>query len=104
VFIISSRDDTEKLRYSGKKFLLSTPEYVAGLQFDTVVLVDANREEVPEGYNTGYVMRRFLSELYLGISRAERRLVILAAKDAGGLTTLLKAPAAKGLIVETNEF
>jgi hypothetical protein len=104
VFIIASRDDTERLRYSGKRFLLSTPEYVAGLQFDTVILIDANRDRVPEGQNTGYLMRRFLSELYLGVSRAERRLVIFANKDAGGLTPLLRSAVEQKLIVETNVF
>lgn len=104
VFIIASRDDTERLRYSGKRFLLSTPEYVAGLQFDTVVLVDANREHVPDGQDTGYLMRRFLSELYLGVSRAQRQLIIFASRDAGGLTTLLTKAVARKLISETNDF
>ncbi|WP_018096621.1 hypothetical protein [Sinorhizobium meliloti] len=90
VLIIASRDDTEQLRYAGKKYILSTPEYVAGLQFDTVILVDANKEQVPEGQYNGHLLRRFLSELYLGISRAERRLAVIASKDAGGITDLFK--------------
>jgi hypothetical protein len=80
---------------------LSTPEYVAGLQFDTVVLVDANKSLVPEGGNTGYLMRRILSELYLGISRAERRLHIFASQDAGGISSLLNGVIAQGLLVES---
>jgi superfamily I DNA/RNA helicase len=102
-FIIASRDDTERLRYSGRKFLLSTPEYVAGLQFDTVILIDANKSLVPDGANTGYLMRRILSELYLGISRAERRLLVFASQDAGGISSLLGGVIAKGLLVEAKE-
>ena len=104
VFIISSRDDTERLRYSGKKFLLSSPEYVAGLQFDTIILIDANRDQVPDGQNTGYLMRRFLSELYLGVSWAQRRLLIFASKDGGGLTNLFRGAIAESRLVETNQF
>jgi superfamily I DNA/RNA helicase len=100
-FVIASRDDTERLRYSGRKFLLSTPEYVAGLQFDTVILIDANKSLVPDGSNTGYLMRRILSELYLGISRAERRLLIFASQDAGGISSLLSGVIAKGLLIES---
>ncbi|WGR69816.1 MULTISPECIES: hypothetical protein [unclassified Bradyrhizobium] len=103
VFVIASRDDTERVRYSGRKILLSTPEYVAGLQFDTVVLVDANKDLVPDAPNAGYMVRRILSELYLGISRAEQRLLIFAAQDAGGISSLLNGAIAKGLIVQSEE-
>jgi superfamily I DNA/RNA helicase len=98
VFVIKSRDDTEKLRYSGKKFILSTPEYVAGLQFDTVILVDVNKDQVPDGKDFNYQLRRFLSELYLGMSRAERRLALLASKDQGGLTDVLKKAVQRDLL------
>jgi len=99
VIVISSRDDTERLRYAGRRFILSAPEYVAGLQFDTVIVVDANAAQVPEGQYKAYKLRRFLSELYLGLSRAEHRLVILASKDQGGLTKVLDgAQATKALV------
>jgi hypothetical protein len=102
VFVIKSRDDTEKLRYSGKKIILSTPEYVAGLQFDTVILVDVNKDQVPDGKEFSYQLRRFLSELYLGMSRAERRLALLASKDQGGLTDVLKKAVQHDLIREVS--
>ena len=68
VFVISSRDDVEKLRYSGRKVIFSTPEYVAGLQFDTVIILDANRDLIPQSKFNGHQIRRFLAELYLGVS------------------------------------
>jgi hypothetical protein len=99
VMVILSRDDTERLRYAGRRFLLSTPEYVAGLQFDTVIIVDANADHVPDGMYRAYKLRRFISELYLGFSRAEHRLIVLAAKDQGGLSKVLDgAVAAKALV------
>jgi hypothetical protein len=99
VMVILSRDDTERLRYAGRRFLLSTPEYVAGLQFDTVIIVDANADQVPDGMYRAYKLRRFISELYLGFSRAEHRLIVLAARDQGGLTKVLDgALAVKALI------
>jgi hypothetical protein len=99
IIVILSRDDTERLRYAVQRFVLSAPEYVAGLQFDTVIIVDANADQVPDGQHRAYKLRRFLSELYLGLSRAEHRLVILASKDQGGLTKVLDgALASKALV------
>jgi hypothetical protein len=99
VVVILSRDDTERLRYAGRRFVLSTPEYVAGLQFDTVIIVDANADLVPEAQYKAYKLRRFLSELYLGLSRAEHRLVILASRDQGGLTKVLDGAQATRALV-----
>lgn len=98
--IIASRDDTERLRYAGRRFIVSMPEHVAGLQFDTVVLVDANDSQVPEGQHRSYQLRRFLSELYLGVSRAERSILILANKEEGGLTKTLVPAVKRGLLAE----
>ena len=98
VYVISSRDDVERLRFLRQRIVFSTPEYVAGLQFDTVILIDANADLVPDGPYSGAAERRFLSELYLGLSRAERRLVVLASQDGGGLTRFLTAQLPKGLL------
>lgn len=98
IYVIASRDDVERLRFMKQRIVFSTPEYVAGLQFDTVVLVDANADLTPDGPFRGNAERRFLSELYLGISRAERRLIILASRDSGGLTPHLSSQADAGLM------
>jgi superfamily I DNA/RNA helicase len=99
IVVIASRDDTEKLRYAHRKIVLSTPEYVAGLQFDSVILADVNRELVPEGKYNGNQLRKFLAELYLGISRAERRIIIIAAKDAGGVSPYIESQISDGTVV-----
>jgi len=84
LFVIAGRDDIEKMRFSRGKTVFSTPEYVAGQQFDTVILIDANKDLVPDGKFKGLHMRRVLSTLYLGMSRAEYRLSLISSKDAGG--------------------
>lgn len=98
-FVIASRDDIEGLRYAGRKIVVSTPEYVAGLQFDTVILVDVNKDHVPGGKYHGFHLRRFLSELYLGVSRAQRDLVVIASRDQGGLAPVLDKSLQDGVMV-----
>lgn len=98
IYVIASRDDVERLRFMKQRIVFSTPEYVAGLQFDTVILVDVNANLIPDSAYRGTAERRFLSELYLGMSRTERRLVILASKDGDGLTPYLAPQVVKGLL------
>ena len=78
--------------------MVSQPEYVAGLQFDTVIIVDANENLVPRGMDSQLQLRRFLSNLYLGMSRAERVLEVYATDDAGGLTRHLESARRGGLV------
>ena len=99
MFAITSREDTEKLKYEARKIVLSMPEYVAGLQFRMVLLLDANRYEVPEGPNSTYAVRRFLSEMYLGISRAQFDLEVYASNDQGGITPILNSAVKNGLLL-----
>ena len=99
IITIKSRDDAVRLKFMLRKSVFSTPEYVAGLQFDTVVLIDVNKSLVPEGGYSGHQQRRFLSELYLGMSRAEHQLVVIAARDAEGLSPALDRAVKEGLLV-----
>ncbi len=99
IFVISSRDDVERLRFAKQRIVFSTPEYVAGLQFYGVILIDANANLVPDGPFRGAQERRVLSELYLGMSRAERRLLILAARDSDGMINYIQKQIDDGLIV-----
>lgn len=98
VFVVKSRDDVERLRFMNRRIIYSTPEYVAGLQFDSVVIVDANANLVPDGPFRGPSERRFLSELYLGMSRAEHVLVVIASRDSDGLTPYLEQSTGSLLI------
>ncbi|QBJ14615.1 hypothetical protein EYD00_13925 [Agrobacterium sp. 33MFTa1.1] len=99
IFTLKSRDDVARLKFMQKKTVLSTPEYVAGLQFDTVIILDANKNLVPDGGYSGHQQRRFLSELYLGMSRAEHQLVFISSQDGDGLPEVLDRATKDGLLV-----
>ena len=97
-YAITSRDEALAIPHSGRKFIFSMPEYVAGLQYDTVLLIDVNRGEVPEGPFSAGALRKFVSQVYLGASRAERRLEIFCCAEYGGMAPLLSLPVIEGTI------
>ena len=96
--VISSRDDLTRMKSRNLKFVFSAPEYVAGLQFDTVLLIEVNENEVPQGPYSASATRKFVSTLYLGASRAERVLEIYCSRDGGGLSRVLGHAVADGAI------
>ncbi|MCR2832993.1 hypothetical protein [Parerythrobacter lacustris] len=85
---IMSREPSSELRHSGKRFIFSMPEYVAGLQFETVFLIHVDASEAPLDASDG-VRRRFISNIYLGSSRAEKTLNIAACMTRGGRSDVL---------------
>jgi hypothetical protein len=74
------------------------PEYVAGTQFDTVYLIEVNKDEVPEGSYHSSAMRKFISNIYVGASRAENTLHIFVNTDRGGPSTALKYAIENGAL------
>jgi hypothetical protein len=99
---ITDREQLGNLRYAGKRFIFSMPEFVAGIQFDTVYLIEVNDGEVPQGpYATGQ-LRRFVSQTYLGASRAQRILEIYTSKERGGISRVLRHVIDKGAIDVVN--
>ena len=86
---ITSREPSSELRHAGKRFILSMPEYVAGLQFDTVFLMHVDAADAPLDAGDG-IRRRFISNIYLGSSRAEKVLRISSCLLRGGKSDILK--------------
>lgn len=86
---VSSRDAAAVARPDAYRFLLSAPEYVAGLQFDAVFLLDVNNAETPDGAYSAGLRRRFLSKVYLGASRARSHLELFATASSGGRASIL---------------
>lgn len=87
---ITDREQLSGLRHAGKRFVLSMPDFVAGIQFDTVFLIEVNDGEVEDGpYATG-ALRRLVSTIYLGASRAERVLEIYSSEERGGPSRVLR--------------
>ena len=88
--VLQSREDITRLVHAKRRFVISTPEQVAGLQFAHVVIVDANEDEAPSMLGMASVKRKFVSMLYLGMSRARLSLEIHATEERGGLHEILK--------------
>lgn len=87
---ITSREDLKELRYAKKKCVFSMPDFVAGLQFDTVFLIHADSADYDEGQGQG-ARRRYVSRVYLGASRAARRILVSSSKEHGGPSQLLSS-------------
>ncbi|WP_146047103.1 UvrD-helicase domain-containing protein [Aeromonas bestiarum] len=87
---IRDRESISEINRARHKFIFSMPEYVAGLQFDTVFLIDVNQGEIDEGITATSSLRKFISQLYLGASRAEKNLFISSRVDKGGLPETIK--------------
>jgi superfamily I DNA/RNA helicase len=87
---IRDRESISEINRARHKFIFSMPEYVAGLQFDTVFLIDVNQGEIDEGITATSSLRKFISQLYLGASRAEKNLFISSRVDKGGFPETIK--------------
>jgi hypothetical protein len=96
---ITSRDDIAQINLSPKKFVFSSPEYVAGLQFHTVLLIEVNKNETPQGPYSASSTRKFASQVYLGASRAERQLELYATEEHGGPSPILRIALDEGSIL-----
>ncbi|MEJ2853575.1 MULTISPECIES: hypothetical protein [unclassified Saccharothrix] len=98
IAIIESREDVETIeRYVRRPVVVGPVEYLAGLQFDTLIVCGMPDTNFANP-NTGHRQRRFLSLLYLGVSRAARDVKILVNADHGGLPRVLEAAVDKGLV------
>jgi superfamily I DNA/RNA helicase len=80
-----------------KRFVLSTPDLVGGLEFSGVVLVGVDEGRVPPSRTTDSVeSSNFLSyaahnRLYVAITRAKYRVEVLVAGERGPSSLLLSA-------------
>lgn len=95
---ITSREDLKELRYAKKKCVFSMPDFVAGLQFDTVFLIHTDSADYDEGQGQG-ARRRYVSRVYLGASRAARRILLSSSKEHGGPSQLLNTLLTNGTLI-----
>lgn len=90
VSTISGKSDIEGLGYRGRGLVVGPAEYLAGLQFSSVLV--AGVPEMNPAASTANERTRLLSLLYLAISRAEREVRVYVNEDYGGAAeVLLKA-------------
>lgn len=92
---IEGREPSSEMRHAGKRFIFSMPEYVAGLQFDTVYLIHVDQVEGTSDSEIGRQLT-LISNTYLGSSRAERLLRILASTTRGGPSDILRMAQDRG--------
>jgi UvrD/REP helicase N-terminal domain/UvrD-like helicase C-terminal domain len=110
VEILKQRGDAELVRRAQqtRRFVVSTPDFVGGLEFSGVVLVGVDDGRVPPTRTTDSTdSRNFLSysahnRLYVAITRAKYRVMILVAKDRGP-SSLLANATASGLLPECSQ-
>ena len=97
---IIARDQIGELKYAGKRCIFSMPEYVAGLQFNTVFLIHVDEAEIAGKEVSLGARRRFISRCYLGASRAATRLSIASSGERGGPADILNGPLQSGSLVK----
>ncbi|MDT4328279.1 UvrD-helicase domain-containing protein [Methylomonas sp. MS20] len=99
IVAVTSRDDLRELRYAKSKCVFSMPEYVAGLQFDTVFLIHADQTDLADEYLSQGARRRYVSRAYLGASRAVQKLIVACSKERKGPSQILEAPLRNGNLI-----
>lgn len=97
--IVGGRDQLGSVARFHKRAVLSVPEYVAGLQFTSVLLVDANALLVAELGGAVNGLHRFISSVYLGASRAKQILEIYADLSSGGFAEPIRDAIKQGAVV-----
>ena len=90
VSAISGRSDIEGLGYRSRGLVVGPAEYLAGLQFDTVLV--AGIPDMRSAARSPNERTRILSLLYLALSRAQREVRVFVNEDDGGdVEVLLRA-------------
>ena len=95
--LLKQRGDIEVIHRAERsgRFVLSTPEYIGGLEFDGVILIGVDDGRVPPTKtvesvdSTNFLAYSSHNRLYVAITRARYRIEILAVKERG-LSSLLK--------------
>jgi hypothetical protein len=100
--VIKSRGDLQAVERArqGGKFVVSAPEFVGGLEFSGVVLVGVDVGRVPPKSSGAGDSQAFLDfaahqRLYVAITRAKFRVVILGVRARGLSETLASARASE---------
>lgn len=89
VSTISGRSDIEGVGYRSRGLVVGPAEYLAGLQFDTVLV--AGIPDLRTSAPTTNERTRLLSLLYLAISRAQREVIAYVNEDDGDPEVLRRA-------------
>lgn len=97
--LLKHRGDMEIVRHarSSGRFILTTPDFVGGLEFDAVILVGVDKGRVPPALtkdsseSDNFVSYATYQRLYVAITRARYRVAILGVKARGVSDVLANA-------------
>jgi hypothetical protein len=95
VSVIEGRSDLDTVANTPRCVVLGPVEYLAGMQFEGVVVAGLRNDF--GGANVGHRLRRSLSSIYLGVSRAESHVIIVSCDEWGGLPEVLERAAQAGV-------
>ena len=95
---VGSRDDVGAIQRYSQRAVLSMPEYVAGLQFQHVLLIDANASLVATMGAGVNGVQKFVSAVYLGASRARETLKIVGDRSQGGFAQSIRDGVQDGVL------
>lgn len=87
VSAVSGRADIDGVGYRRHGLVVASAEYLAGLQFESVLI--AGIPALASGAVATHENTRFLSLLYLALSRAEREVRVFVNNDDGGMPEVL---------------
>ncbi|MEU4873424.1 UvrD-helicase domain-containing protein [Streptomyces sp. NPDC021608] len=96
VSTVSGRSDIEGLGYRRRGLVVGTAEYLAGLQFDSVLV--AGIPDMNASARTSNERIRYLSLLYLALSRAQGEVRVFVNEDDGGAPEVLLRAVANSLM------
>lgn len=95
---INSRDEISEIRFCGKRFIYSIPDFVAGLQFDCVYVLHLDNEAFSLSSESPLLRRQYVSRAYLAASRASREIVVCSSQEHGGPSEILQVALTRGSI------
>lgn len=93
--IIDAMGKSHALKYVRQNIYVSKPSYVIGLQFDVVILVGCYSIFNQSVSNISFYKRRYLSDLYLGASRAKSGLYLIADAQAPSVPNVIQTALEK---------
>jgi hypothetical protein len=106
VELLKRRGDIEVKQRAQKsgRFILSTPDYIGGLEFDAVILIGVDDGRVPptkgkdQSDSANFLSYASYNRLYVSITRARFRIQILISKERGP-SLLLKGAIEQRLLL-----
>lgn len=95
---INSRDEISEIRFCGKRFIYSIPDFVAGLQFDCVFILHFDNEDYSLSSESPLLRRQYVSRAYLAASRASKEIIVCVSAEHGGPSEIIDIALKRGTI------